>query len=531
MVGKLFNDLVTTLDILLDSPTINVCVNHPSVCVLKGKVRIIAKRPFIFRSLQLHVLGLSRIIRNQGAKNSNYKQTFLDKTLDFCQNPEQSTSLHQGVNDIDFTIEFPSHVPSKRVQRQPSPVESSLTEGLCCLPTGPVKAVSTDSSISYTVCATLGMSRRDILVNNHVSTTVPFWVQSWQDTIDYRQSDDHSYHGKRRARIEFQFQVPKQLDSRRLGQSLFGINGSWKTLQDHLRVREIQYFLVEEEQQKFAGNSTPHVDTTIISTQVVYDCSQFTPAPTNAWNHLENPERLQILQPLRVLETSQLPFPHSLTISHKLRVLIRFDQTLSKERDLQLSFPVLVHPVLQEDGAPVHQDPTFDRALHRRRIRQALYGNRTVAGEGIEDGEGGYDDEDGFPLPIYADRETTVLLMVGEEIIAQPDIQVEEIEGLGLVLTPHELGSNNERSSHSSDHDGSDEQSMPLHSPVQAHLSSPPLSPVSSILSRTNIFDQQWSLPSDDTPDYSTVSEQGQIPGTLPPPYGYQSYPPSALSV
>ena len=253
MVGKLFNDLVTALDILLDSPTVNVCVHHPSVCTLKGKVRIIAKRPFVYRSLQLHVNGFSRVVRNQGTTHSGLKQTFLDQTLDFCQDTERSTSLHQGVNDIDFTIDFPSHIPTKGVPHQPLPDGSNanLNEDLCCLPTGPAKTAATDSSIHYTVCATLGMSRRDILVNNQVSTTVPFWVQAWQDAIDYRHSEEHSYHGKRRARIEFQFQVPKQLDSHRLGQSHFGISGSWRTLQDRLRVREIQYFLVEEELQTY----------------------------------------------------------------------------------------------------------------------------------------------------------------------------------------------------------------------------------------------------------------------------------------
>ena len=155
-----------------------------------------------------------------------------------------------------------------------------------------------------------------------------------------------------------------------------------------------------------------------------------------------------------------------------------------------------------------------------------------VAGEGLGEGEEGYDDEDVFPLPIYADREATVLLMVGEEVIALPDLQTEEIEALGIAFRSYEAGRNSARTSNSSDRDSSDEQYMPLHSPMQAHLSSPPLSPVSSILSRTNFFDQQWSLPSEDSPDYSTTAEQGQIPETLPPPYGSHSHSNSlALSV
>lgn len=284
---------------------------------------------------------------------------------------------------------------------------------------------------------------------------------------------------------------------------------------------------------RFSGRATPKVVTTILSTQVTHDCSQTAAAPTNVWNHLENPERLQIPQPHRVQETTQLPLPppQNLNIAHKLRVLIRFDQTLSKERDLQLSFPIIVHPVLHEDGAPVHPDPNYDHVMQRRRRRQALYGNRTVVGEG-EEGEEGYDDDDVLPLPIYADREATVLLMVGEEVIAQPDLQAGEIEAVGIALAAYEPASSSARISDSSDHDSSDDQHMPLRSPEQSHLSSPPLSPVSSVLSRTNFFDQQWSSLPNDTPDYSTAADQGLIPETLPPPYGSRSHlDPSALSV
>lgn len=255
MVGKLFNDLVTTLDILLDTPTLDLCIHHPSVCVLKGKIRIIAKRPFHFRSLQLKICGSSRIVRGQAAKSTTHKQVFLDQKKDLAQDPDQSTALLQGVNDIDFSIEFPSHVPTTHTLPQnPPPVETEVEHNanLCCLPSGPSRTTATESYINYTLSATLGMSRRDILVNNHVSTSIPFKIQTWQDAIDFRQSEDHSYHGKRRARVEFQFQVPKQLDSRNLEQIQIGIQGSWRTLQDHMRVREIQYFLIEEELQTYA---------------------------------------------------------------------------------------------------------------------------------------------------------------------------------------------------------------------------------------------------------------------------------------
>lgn len=104
-----------------------------------------------------------------------------------------------------------------------------------------------------------------------------------------------------------------------------------------------------------------------------------------------------------------MPYPHTLSISHKLRVLIKFDQTLSKERDLQLSFPISIHPTLDEDGSPVHPDVNYvPRERRRRRRGHALYGIDTR--QRSEDAS----DDDEAPLPMYADREDTLLLMVGQ---------------------------------------------------------------------------------------------------------------------
>ncbi|KAG0055541.1 hypothetical protein BGZ83_008286 [Gryganskiella cystojenkinii] len=549
MVGKLFNDLVTTLDILLDTPTIDICTNHSSVCSLRGKIRIIAKRPFVFRSLLLSVNGASRIALRQSAKTFKYKQVFLDVTKDLALEHEQSASLHEGMNEIDFVIDFPSHLSIKNNDSPLPPQPLTIDEAeMCPLPSGPTKTQSTDSSISYKLSAMLVMSRRDILVNNHVSAWVPFRVQAWQDAIDFRLNEDHSYHGKRRARIEFQFQVPKQLDSQQLGLLQFGFQGSWRTLHDHLKVKEIQYFLIEEELQKFTGKiSQP--STTIISTTASYDCSITSAAtPTHTWNHFQNPARLQIPQPLKVLETTRLPFPHAITISHKLRVLIKFDPTLSKERDLQLSFPVNIHPVLSDDGAPVHPDPTYHYpAQQRSRRRHALYGiiprgsdygDRDGLGEGEDD-----NDDDLLPLPMYADRETTLLLMVGQEIQetgnsfsqtttpASSSSESEEVvEALGISMPGNNdrfsiLSDHNPNNSlnHSSNNDNgsADEQNMllqsPLGGPLTSFLASPPVSPTSSILSRTHFFDQTW------TGTHESVLQQESIPQSEPPPYGFQS--------
>ncbi|KAI7822031.1 hypothetical protein BC939DRAFT_454561, partial [Gamsiella multidivaricata] len=291
MVGKLFNDLVTALDIIPSSSTVHLCVHHPSTCALSGKVRVLAKRPCIYKSLVLTVTGTTRICSRQGSRTIKAKQVFLNvskeilfeghsatgrrnsalaqgnaetgmaprdspNTEEGAREREQSPSgttpasppsrtqnqLLPGVNDIDFRIEFPSHIRSKASTSTPSPSTPSPQSDpdLCSLPSGPMKTTAGDSSIMYTLRATLVLSRRDILVNNHMTATTPFRVQSWQDTIDYRQSEDHSFHGKRRGKIEFQFQVPKQLDLRRLQELQFGFKASWRTLQDQLKVKEVQ---------------------------------------------------------------------------------------------------------------------------------------------------------------------------------------------------------------------------------------------------------------------------------------------------
>ncbi|KAG0050730.1 hypothetical protein BGZ90_006959, partial [Linnemannia elongata] len=77
MVGKLFNDLVTALDILPESSTVDICINHPSPAVLAGKVRVIVKRPCVYKSLILTVTGTSRVWMRQGAKTIKAKQVFL----------------------------------------------------------------------------------------------------------------------------------------------------------------------------------------------------------------------------------------------------------------------------------------------------------------------------------------------------------------------------------------------------------------------------------------------------------------------
>ncbi|KAF9930294.1 hypothetical protein BGZ65_005418, partial [Modicella reniformis] len=493
MVRRLFNDLVTALDIIPNSSTIDLCVHHPSTCSLTGKVRILAKRPCVYKSLVLTVTGTTRVLSRQGSRTVKAKQAFLyvskeivyenaiptqrnrrpDSMLstlargavavtataaaaptmnaqrdssdsssssslalsqtsalaDLFAQPStitqasasvsatggRSTQVHipivqnqlkEGVNDIEFKIEFPSHLQQQQQQASPS-----REEQLCTIPSGPIKSTSGDSSITYTLSATLAMSRRDILVNNHISASIPFRVQNWQDSIDWRRSEDHSYHGKRRDKIEFQFQVPKQLDLRRLQDLQFGFQASWRSLQDDLKVKEIQYYIVEEEQQAMAIRTAPVISMSIISTSATHDCSGYS-VPTNTWGYLRAAARLQIPQPNIVLETTAMPWPHTLTISHKLRVLIKFDQTRAKERDLQLSFPISIHPTLEEDGSPVHQDIHYTPHTRRRRRRgHALYGIDIR-----QDGEDGESDGEEGPLPMYADREGTLLLMVGQEV-------------------------------------------------------------------------------------------------------------------
>ncbi|KAF9119812.1 hypothetical protein BGW39_011902 [Mortierella sp. 14UC] len=435
MVAKLFNDLVTALDILPDSPAVDLCVNHPSPCVLAGKVRVIVKRPCVYKSLVLTVTGTSRVWMRQGAKTIKAKQVFLkvskevvfengvttgqgqgaigareqqqqrqqqrasslsstsslsnshpSNNIPVSEEASPSTStpattaittteaaastvsptaplttmngmtattsttipqdaaattgaqpvissepihrlsmantldsspmthpqgtrsglstppadnsqpaffltqryqdrshydqenaynhstttnnnsgnsngsgtnnngvlqnqLRQGVNDIDFHLEFSSHVDNISTTTTTNN-NNTNSDSSRSLPSGPFKSSSGDSTIVYTVRATLVMSRRDILVNNQITTSIPLRVQCWQDMIDWRNhSEDHSYHGKRRGKIEFRLQVPKQLDIRRLQDLQFGFEAKWKTLNDRLRIREVHYSIIEEETQ------------------------------------------------------------------------------------------------------------------------------------------------------------------------------------------------------------------------------------------------------------------------------------------
>ncbi|KAF9195080.1 hypothetical protein BGZ50_005145 [Haplosporangium sp. Z 11] len=603
MVRKLFNDLVTTLDILPTSTTVNFCVHHPSPCVLTGKVRIIAKRPCVYKSLVLTVTGTSRILVRQGPKTMKGKQVFLRASKEIVHNPTSSSStvsssaprsdnrsstlstavapilsqtesvsaqeesgqgpgdsspithshyqtlsgrrstslelelpasvstvppphtaqihqdppvqnqLHSGVNDIDFRIEFPSHTHSDN-NPPPTPADMYLTS----LPSGPMKTTSGDSSIKYIVSATLVMSRRDILVNNHVSASIPFRVQGWQDAIDWNQGEDHTYHGKRRGKIEFQFQVPKQLDIQRLHDLQFGFQASWRTLEDNLKVKEMEYYIIEEEYQTYASNQPPQINTNIISTTSTYDCSGDS-VSTNTWNYLRNVDRLQIPQSNTVMETMTTPAPNHLAISHKLRVIVRFDQTVSRERDLQLSFPILIHPTLDDDGSPVHPGLMNGRRGRRyRRRERALYG--TSNRDNYDDDE----DEDMQPLPVYGDREDSLLLMSGHEV-QESDLLALQIDALGISMSMvfPEQGA--------------------IHSPSDASMSSSPTSmtmpspPFTS--SDTNAPTQErhrWSISNRSasltpvSPDYpdSIISEPRRHSSVvratdwhLPPPYGF----------
>ncbi|KAF9359583.1 hypothetical protein BGX26_012027 [Mortierella sp. AD094] len=501
MVANLFNHLVTALDIIPDSTSVDICTNHPSTCVLTGKVRIISKRPFVYKSLTLSAKGTSCVFHRQGPKSMKEKQVFLDVTKDIVhersyqrsrrdslsplsspihgpleipndleptnvtlssaprdsssssnsssnnnssggssgpishqsqsplsveqeqQSPVDRTAfqtdvmpasvqnqVEEGVNDIDFRIEFPSHL--KLSSQQPHPGIPGANSDLCSLPSGPIKTTAGRSSVTYTLNATLIISRKYILVNNQMSVSVPFQVQTWQDMIDWNQSEDSSYHGRRRNKIEFQFQVPKQLDLHRLHDLHFGFSAKWRTLQDHLKIKEVQYYIIEEEQQEFAARTTPVVNTTIISTSATHDCSDYS-TPTNRWGHLSSAARLQIPQPNTVLETTSTPWPHSLTISHKLRVLIRFDQTLTKERQLQLSFPIRIHPTLSANGSPAHPELFLGSySWNRRRLGRSLYGIDSRSGRGDDENI----DEEDYPLPIYGNREDSLLLMVGQEV-------------------------------------------------------------------------------------------------------------------
>ncbi|KAF9099298.1 hypothetical protein BGX23_003153 [Mortierella sp. AD031] len=522
MVGKLFNDLVTALDILPESSTVDLCVNHPSPCVLAGKVRVIVKRPCVYKSLVLTVTGTSRVWMRQGAKTIKAKQVFLkaSKEIVFDGAGGSSSGNGGGVGVLATGSsaigggggEFPSHVDNTSSTDNNNTTNNS-NDSSRSLPSGPMKSRSGDSTIVYTLSATLVMSRRDILVNNQITTSIPFRIQCWQDTIDWRnQSEDHSYHGRRRAKIEFRLQVPKQLDMRRLQDLQFGFEARWRTLQDRLKVREIHYSIIEEETLILAPRMAPQVNTTVISTAVTHDCSGDT-APTNSWTHLREAARLQIPQPLAVMETMTTPWPYTLTVAHKLRVVFRFDQSHSKERDLQLSFPILIHPTLNAAGGPVHTHTLFRHLMRfhpqRRRARRALFG--MVGGDHVEGGGGAdgdelsdydedmdYDGEEGGDddasagrrrssggggrsndngngnhnsrhLPVYADREGTLLLMVGHEVVQETTdlLPPEQVDALGISIMPTTTNG----------YPGMDRRTSLLYSPSEA--SSIPNSPTS----------------------------------------------------
>ncbi|KAF9148562.1 hypothetical protein BG015_009706 [Linnemannia schmuckeri] len=720
MVGKLFNDLVTALDILPESSTVDICINHPSPAVLAGKVRVIAKRPCVYKSLVLTVTGTSRVWMRQGAKTIKAKQVFLKSSkkivfegqgsnvgvgaigdggaggreqqqqqqqrqqqrasslssmtslsnshpsnipvspvsqteeeafpstspistaaapaagvgtgvmtrmsrmmtttttattttmlqgavsaqqpvrssepshgfsmsnnaadddnsspmthlgpldeiglstppadnsnsnnntvnnsqqptppsLNSSHNRDNSNSsnyyygsgtttnshlqnqLRQGVNDIDFYLEFPSHVNNPDTNNNNNNNNNTAaSDSSRCLPSGPFKSFSGDSTIVYTLSATLVMSRRDILVNNQMTTSIPFRVQCWQDIVDWRNhSEDHSYHGKRRGKIEFRLEVPKQLDMRRLQDLQFGFEARWKTLQDRLKIKEVHYSIIEEETQILGPRMAPNIHTTVISTAVTHDCAGDT-TPTNSWTHMRGAARLQIPQPLTVMESMSTPWPHTLSVSHKLRVVFRFDQSLNKERDLQLSFPILIHPTLNAAGGPVHTHALFRHLLRlhpqsqsRRRARRALFGMVGSAGEGQPDGitadcedlsdydeDMDYDDdEDGNGeagggeggvngigggsgnnsngnrhLPVYADREGTLLLMVGHEIVQETTdlLPPEQADALGISIVRTSTATNPGYY-----YSGVDRRSSLLYSSSEASMSSAPNSPTS----------------------------------------------------
>ncbi|KAF9313053.1 hypothetical protein BG003_005663 [Podila horticola] len=554
---SVFNDLVTVLDVLPSSPTVHICVNHPSTIAIVGKVRIIAKRPCVYKSLVLTATGTTRIARRTGTRLQAH-QVFLNATTDVVHqsplptnssynpgppsvptspasspteenprnslsggffeasdendsiSPEQttesipSTSPHQsftdndttdppqmtfatnqlqaGVNDIDFRLEFPSHYKS-HLTAPHSEVH------LHSLPTGSLRTAA-QSTVDYSLRTTLTLSRRDVLVNNSLSITIPFKIQTWQDQIDQSHSEEHAYHGKRRGKLEFEFHVPKQLDAKRLHELHFGFQGSWKVLDERLKIAKVHYYIVEEEVQTFVPRAGVETHTAIISTTATYDCTDST-TPTNAWEYLESETRLQIPQPNLVQQPLTMPGASTLSVTHKLRVVIQFDKTHLAEKDLQLSFPILIHPMLENDGAPVHPDlaelsvrPHRQRRGRRAQRVGALYisNNELMEGGAAADAE---DDDDVLPLPMYADREETLLLMVGEEVQELDYMDRRDMDALGISLstaTDPEFWMSPTQS-----------VSSPTFSP------SPPLSPLSPTLSAssaasgsTGTFAPEW---------------------------------------
>lgn len=468
---------------------------------------------------QLTPLSLGPFLHNRDNSNSsNGSNNNNNNGSGTATNSLLQNQLRQGVNDIDFYLEFPSHVDNPDTNNNNS--STAASDSSRCLPSGPFKSLSGDSTIVYTLSATLVMSRRDILVNNQMTTSIPFRVQCWQDMVDWRNhSEDHSYHGKRRGKIEFQLQVPKQLDMRRLQDLQFGFEARWKTLQDRLKIKEVHYSIVEEETQILGPRMAPNIHTTVISTAVTHDCAGDT-TPTNTWSQMRGAARLQIPQPLTVMESMSTPWPHTLSVCHKLRVVFRFDQSLNKERDLQLSFPILIHPTLNAAGGPVHTHALFRHLLRlhpesrtRRRARRALFG-MVGSSEGQNEGGNGdgedlsdydedmdyEDDEDGEAgggggggvngssgngnntgsgnrhLPVYADREGTLLLMVGHEVVQETTdlLPPEQVDALGISIMRTSTASNPGYY-----YSGVDRRTSLLYSPSEASMSSVPNSPTS----------------------------------------------------
>lgn len=270
----------------------------------------------------------------------------------------------------------------------------------------------------------------------------------------------------------------------------------------------------------------PNVHTTVISTAVTHDCAGDTTPPNN-WTQMRGAARLQIPQPHSVMESMATPWPHTLSVSHKLRLVFRFDQSHAKERDLQLSFPILIHPTLNAAGGPVHTHALFRHLLRlhpqnqtRRRARRALFGmvgstgargagegglpdRSHVDGEDLSDydedmdydadedgngeagvggggggangGSGGNNSNDNRHLPVYADREGTLLLMVGHEVVQETTdlLPQEQVDALGISIerTP--------TATYSGYYSGVDRRGSLLYSPSEASMSVPnsPTSP------------------------------------------------------
>ncbi|KAG0331582.1 hypothetical protein BG004_001600 [Podila humilis] len=594
---KLFNDLVTVLDVLPSSPQVDICVNHPSTCVISGKVRIMAKRPFVYKSLVVTATGTSRITRrnlqaqqlfllasteivHQGqqqhqtplslsspttpttvlpttataaattrlTESSLSSQTtpsivptflpgssrdelpasiysgdsvrrqsdenesmiisqaaqsrvvttvggteptlpVLSSSLDATESigpsitataattqPQVTFSTNQlqaGVNDIDFRIEFPSHHKPYMMSNHDSNNNNNNNNNEVhqqSLPTGPIRT-SSHSCLDYMLRTTLTLSRRDVLVNNQLSVTTPFRVQTWQDQIDASHCEEHAYHGQRRGKIEFEFQVPKQLDAKRLDELQLNFQGGWKVLDSRLKVEKVHYYLIEEECQTFVPRGRVDNHTSIISTMATYDNSA-SATPSNQWEYMQANEvvRLQVPQPSVVHQPFVLPGLQTVTVGHKLRVIIQFDKTHGNEKDLQLSFPISIHPTLEESGAPVHShQPELAIRPHRRRRGRragrvgALYTNPNEGinrngihgvNGGDHDGDDADDDDDEIlPLPMYGDREESLLLMVGEEVQELDHLDQEEMDALGISISTIHPNHNQIDSYHHHHHD------------------------------------------------------------------------------